>query len=287
MRCLIALASVSLLLLLATEHGAQGQGSSSQKGSNDHKTTVNKGGHDFHGIDHKDIKVHKDGAKGSKDAKDAKDAKGQKDANAGKDAKTNKTNQKTQYYQKHVQNSLNSRNLKLDPGQQAALNKLASQQPLTYDDRQQLSDLLFNGNKAGLSAQDEAAISYLLTDDAARTEGAPEAPATDSPPPGDPLPMRVVNKTTEPIKVWIQVTYPTSADSEKGPETLRYDMQAGKAYDLFHKGEKLKASSVRIWALSPSRQWVSHRDQDLPLAAQGTSKVYVLNFAPPTTTATK
>jgi hypothetical protein len=77
-----------------------------------------------------------------------------------------------------------------------------------------------------------------------------------------------------------------STDKAAKPEVLRYDLQAGKAYDLHNKGERLAASTVRIWAMSPTRQWASNRDHDLALTGASASKVFTVTFAPPTTAQT-
>jgi hypothetical protein len=188
-------------------------------------------------------------------------------------------------YSQQLKNSVNSGNLNLTPAQSSALNKLTSQQPLSPDDRQQLSNLLFNGDKAGLSSADETALSYLLTDDMARND------TTTAPSPAEnsqgPMYLRVLNKTTEPIKVWVQVVAKDAAivksDKSAQPEVLRYDLQAGKAYDLHNKGDRLAATAIRIWAMSPTRQWASNRDHDLPLTSASTSKVFTVTFAPTAT----
>jgi hypothetical protein len=201
------------------------------------------------------------------------------------------TKQPTKYYPYQLKKSLNSGNLKLDPGQQAALEKLISQQPLTFDDRQQLSDLLFKGSAAGLSSEDEEALSYLLTGDMARNDGSASPPEQ---PPGNssgPMYLRVVNKTKEPIKLWVQVV-PSEAVAESpgkasAPEVLKYELAPGKAYDLFHKGQRLQASTVRIWAVSPTGRWAAHRDHDLALTSTNSSKVYLVTLAPAATTATQ
>jgi hypothetical protein len=189
-------------------------------------------------------------------------------------------------YSQQLKNSVNSGNLNLTPAQGSALDKLTSQQPLSADDRQQLSNLLFSGDKAGLSSADETALSYLLTDDMARndTTAAAPQPAENS---SGPMYLRVLNKTTEPIKVWVQVSAKDAAtakaDQSAQQEVLRYDLQAGKAYDLHNKGERLAASAVRIWAMSPTRQWASNRDHDLPLTSANASKVFTVTFAPAAT----
>src|ERR1017187_9698814 len=74
-----------------------------------------------------------------------------------------------------------SPNWKTDPGQKAALDKLLTgQEPLTDQERQKLSDLLFNADDAGLTKDDEAALSFLLLDEAARNASA-TAPTTSPP----------------------------------------------------------------------------------------------------------
>ena len=74
-----------------------------------------------------------------------------------------------------------------------------------------------------------------------------------------------------------------AADKSATSEVLRYEMQPGKAYDLHNKGERLVATTIRIWAMSPTRQWATNRDRDLPLTSSGASKVFAVTFAPPTT----
>jgi hypothetical protein len=185
--------------------------------------------------------------------------------------------------------SSNSGSWNLSADQQAAMGKLLSQQPLSFDDRQQLSNLLFNGTGSGLSAADEANLSYLLADDLTRNDNTAAAvPAATST--SGPMFLRVLNKTTEPIKVWVQVVSPgASTGTEKSalPETLSYDLKPGKAYDLQNsKGQRLQASAIRIWALSPTQHWASNRDRDLPLTSASASKVFLVTFAPPSSTTT-
>jgi hypothetical protein len=185
-------------------------------------------------------------------------------------------------YAKQMKAAIDSGNLKVTPAQQGALDKLLSQQPLTPDDRQQLSNLLFQGSQAGLTSEDEIALSYLLTDDLARGDGAPAAPTS---PAAGPLSVRVVNKTTDRIKVWVQVVQrdATAADDKAKTETLptlKYEMDGGKAYDLLTKNQqKLEAKVIRIWAISPTQQWASNRDHDLALTPSGSSKIFVVTFA--------
>jgi hypothetical protein len=275
MRTFLAFGGFALMLCFASLVEAQGQGSSTAKGQGDvHKSTgktltspgtgkktdnthiITKGSTTFHSTDHKGVNQTK--------------------KPPSKDHHT---------YAAQLKTSINSGNLKLTPAQSTALDKLTSQQPLTADDRQQLSDLLFNGQQAGLSSADETALSYLLTDDLARNDETPAS--TPRPASTGPMYLRVLNKTTEPIKVWVQVidheASPSNADKSAKPDVLRYDLQAGKAYDLHNKGERLAASTIRIWAMSPTRQWASNRDQDLPLTSANASKVFTVTFAPPTT----
>jgi hypothetical protein len=276
MRTFLAFGGLVLLLCVASLAAAQSQ----NKGSTDHKstgktpsnpTTVKKGDSNTPQITHKgNVTLQSKDTKGIVQAKKP----------AHKDMHT---------YSAHLKKSVDSGSLKLTPAQSAALDKLTSQQPLSADDRQQLSDLLFNGNQAGLSSADETALSYLLTDDMARNDDS-AAPAQRPVSTSGPMYLRVLNKTTEPIKVWVQVidqeTAAASADKSAKPETLRYDLQASKAYDLHNKGERLAASTVRIWAMSPTRQWASNRDHDLALTGANASKVFTVTFAPPTTAQT-
>ena len=276
MRTFLAFSGFTLMLCFASLVQAQGQGSSTAKGSGDvHKSTgkmpvgpstakktdnshlITKGSVTFQSHDHKAV------------------------------TQTKKPPSKEMHtYANHLKSSVNSGNLKLTPAQSAALDKLTSQQQLTADDRQQLSDLLFNGQQAGLSSADETALSFLLTDDMARSDETPVSTSQAASTTTGPMYLRVLNKTTEPIKVWVQVmdnASPTTADKAAKPEVLRYDLQASKAYDLHNKGERLAASTVRIWAMSPTRQWASNRDQDLPLTSANASKVFTVTFAPPST----
>jgi hypothetical protein len=286
MRTFIAFVTITSSFILASALGAEGMGPGPQKGSNDppkgttakggtqttkkvvnpSTVTVTKGGLTLHGTNAKVIKTSKNQPPNPQKAHFARDLKA----------------------------SLSSGNLNLTPAQQGAMDKLLNQQPLSFDDRQQLSNLLFNGSDAGLTSQDETALSYLLTDDMARNQAAetPTAPTTAAN--AGPMFLRAVNKTKEPVKVWIQVKNPdnivqvstTSAGAGTPLPSLRYDLDAGKAYDLQTKENKrLAASVVRIWAMSPTHQWASHRDQDLPLTPTGTSKVFVVTFAD--TSATK
>jgi hypothetical protein len=176
----------------------------------------------------------------------------------------------------------------VDAGQKAALGKLLANEPITDQERQQLSDLLFNAQQAGLSRDDETALSYLLLDDASRSAATTSAPAP-SEPVGGPLFVRVHNKTGERLRVWVQVVSPADAKPEKDPspktkepavKALSYDLAPKKAYDLQQNGENLKASVIRVWAVSPTRNWAAHRDTDLHLTTPANqSKTYVLTFS--------
>jgi hypothetical protein len=174
---------------------------------------------------------------------------------------------------------------KADAGQKVAVDKLlAGQEPLTDQERQQVSDLLFNAKDAGLTQDDETALSYLLLDETARN-----ASATTSNPPADPktgpLFVRIFNDTGERLKVWVKVVSDEEIKKEKEPDPkklkpLQYDLLPGKAYDLQQNGERLKASAIRIWAISPTRSWADHRDQDLFLTTPANqSKTYTLTFS--------
>jgi hypothetical protein len=287
MRIFIIFVTITSSFIVASTLGAEGTGPGQQKGSNDPPkgtaakggtqstkkivspppVTLTKGGLTLHGTNAKLIKTGKNQPPSPQKAHFARDLKA----------------------------SLSSGNLNLTPAQQGAMDKLLNQQPLSFDDRQQLSNLLFNGSDAGLTSQDETALSYLLTDDMARNQGVetPVAPVVASS--AGPMFLRAVNKTKEPVKVWIQVKSPeqivqVSTASAGGatalPPSLRYDLDPGKAYDLQTKENKrLTANIVRIWAVSPTHQWASHRDQDLPLTPSGTSKVFIVTFAE--TSATK
>ena len=178
-----------------------------------------------------------------------------------------------------------SKDWKLDPGQTAAVDKLlAGQAPLTDQERQQLSDVLFNAKEAGLTQEDENALSYLMLDETARNTGepSPNPPGLDK---AGPLFVRIYNNTGERLKVWVQVVSDGEANKEKEPdpkkiETLSYDLATGKAYDLPHNGERLKASVIRVWAISPTRSWADHRDHDLVLTTpEDKSKTYTLTFS--------
>jgi len=271
MRTFLAFGGLALLLCIASLETAQGQ----NKGSPDHKSTGKTTGPVKKGDGNAPLVINKGNVTlQSKDHKGIVPSK----KPAPKDIHP---------YSVQLKQSVNSGNLKLTPAQSTALDKLTSQQPLSADDRQQLSDLLFNGNQAGLSSADETALSYLLTDDLARNDDS--APAQRPVSTSGPMYLRVLNKTPEPIKVWVQVVdqgAAVSTDKSAKPEVLRYDLQAGKAYDLHNKGERLAASTVRIWAMSPTRQWASNRDHDLALTGTSASKVFTVTFAPPATAQT-
>jgi hypothetical protein len=316
MRPFIAFASVALVLCLAalttvegqttggskTDPKKSGSGSDPKKGTS--TTDIKKG---TTTTDHKKETTTTDSKKGTSGksstssskktdthlnpslskgavtlgAKDLKDVKGS--------AKTAKGKQppKQTFYSQQLKTSIDSGQVKLNPSQQTAWNKLAAQQPLSFDDRQSLSELLFKGSQAGLTSQDETALSYLLTDDLARFGGTATPPDPAAPAPSSPLFLRAVNKTNEPVKVFVQIVAKDQGDgstkkSAAQLETLKYELKPGLAYDLQDKGkQRVKATVIRIWAVSPSRQWASNRDNDLPLTASGTSKVFVVTFAPP------
>ena len=198
-----------------------------------------------------------------------------------------KTANVTQNKQFHDLLKTNSPNWNTTPSQNAALGKLLGNQPLSDPDRQQLSDLLFNAQAAGLSKEDEAALGYLLLDQAASNHVASADPVSDEK--HGPLYLRVYNKTDERLKVWVQIV-PEAAEIKKDDTKkeqpskvivpLQYDLAAGKAYDLQKDGKKLQVSAVKVWAISPSRSWAQHRDEPLQLTMDmNMSKTYTLTFS--------
>ena len=191
----------------------------------------------------------------------------------------------TRRYQLELKES--SSTWKTDPGQKAALSKLLANEPMTDPERQQMTDLLFNAQQAGLTKEDETALSYLLLDDAARhaDEPAPSGPGEEN---AGPLFLRIYNNTGERLKVWVKVAGPKTDTSptsnEKAPakktEVLLYDLETGKAYDLQQHGQRLKAAAVHVWAISSTRSWAQHRDHELHLTAPANkSKTYTLTFS--------
>jgi hypothetical protein len=180
-----------------------------------------------------------------------------------------------------------SPNWKTTPDQNAALGKLLGNQPLTDQDRQQLSDLLFNAQAAGLSKEDEVALGYLLLDQAASNNVASADPVSDVK--NGPLFLKVFNNTGERLKVWVEIV-PEMAEAKKAepdkkepmkkPLPLQYELAAGKAYDLQKDGKKLQATAVKVWAISPTRSWAQHRDEPLQLTMDmNMSKSYTLTFS--------
>jgi hypothetical protein len=170
-------------------------------------------------------------------------------------------------------------NLKTTPDQKVALNKVLGDQPLTDGDRQQLSNLLFNAQAAGLSKEDEANLSFLLLDDTARQNAATSTSAPSSENTG-PLFLRVNNKTGERLKVWVQLLPETAEKTDKKLDTLMYDLAPGKAYDLQQNGKKLQATAIHVWAMSPTRSWAHHRDEELHLTPPAkNAKTYTLTFS--------
>jgi hypothetical protein len=176
----------------------------------------------------------------------------------------------------------NSSNWKMDAGQQAALNKLLAAEPLSGAERQQLTDLLFNAQEAGLSRDDEAALGYLISDAAARGTSPQTAESANEQNSG-PFYLRVFNKTGERLKVYVQVLPDPSAGQAARPkelQTLIYNLDTGKAYDLQHNKQRVQASAIRVWAVSPTRNWAEHRDHDLVLTTpEDHSATYTLIFA--------
>jgi hypothetical protein len=181
----------------------------------------------------------------------------------------------------------NSPNWKTTPDQNAALGKLFGNQPLSDQDRQQLSDLLFNAQAAGLSKEDETALGYLLLDHAASNNIASADPVSEEK--HGPLYLRVFNNTGERLKVWVQIvpdvvetkkSEPDKKEQMKKIVPLQYDLAAGKAYDLQKDGEKLQATTVKVWAISPTKSWAQHRDDPLQLTMDmNMSKTYTLTFS--------
>jgi hypothetical protein len=180
-----------------------------------------------------------------------------------------------------------SPNWKTTPDQNAALGKLLGNQPLSDQERQQLSDLLFNADAAGLSKEDEVALGYLLLDQAASNNVATADPVSDVK--HGPLYLRVYNNTGERLKVWVEIvpevveakkSEPDKKDPMKKALPLQYELVTGKAYDLQKDGKKLQAVAVKVWAISPTRSWAQHRDEPLQLTMDmNMSKTYTLTFS--------
>ena len=195
-----------------------------------------------------------------------------------------KSNPKKYALMKHVEGA--SANWNMDAGQKAAVDKLVGQQPLTDNDRQQLSNLLFNGPQAGLTKEDEQVLGELLLDETGRQTVSTTSPGNEpSVERTGPWFLRVYNNTGEKIKVFVQVMPDAEAKKDaKAPAqklaTWVYDLETGKAYDLHQAGQRIKASTVHIWAMSPTRNWVEHREQELHLTTPpNQSKTYMLTFA--------
>lgn len=160
-------------------------------------------------------------------------------------------------------------------------------QPLSVQDRQQLSDLLFNAQAAGLSKEDEAALGYLLLDQAASNNVATADPVSDEK--RGPLYLRVFNNTGERLKVWVDVVPDSVEVKQAEPDKkeplkkvlpAQYELAAGKAYDLQKDGKKLQATAIKVWAISPTRSWAQHRDEPLQLTMDmKMSKTYTLTFS--------
>ena len=179
-----------------------------------------------------------------------------------------------------------SANWNMNAWQPAAVDKLVSQQPLNDNDRQQLSNLLFDGPQAGLSKEDERVLGELLLDETGRETVSTTSPGNEpAPEKTGPWFLRVYNNTGEKLKVFVQVVpdvEPKKDDkaAAKKPATSMYDLETGKAYDLQQAGQRVKASSIHVWAMSPTRHWVEHREQELRLTTPpNQSKTYILTFA--------
>jgi hypothetical protein len=173
-----------------------------------------------------------------------------------------------------------------NPGERTAIQKLVDSQPLTPDDRSAIANLLFSG-RPGLSDDELRALSYGLVEDQARDRPASAAAAVSkstaesaAPPPGAVRQnrrfLRVLNNSTEPVKLWLQYNLPVErgsvwvpADPEESSKALAFDLAPGRAYDLHHNGERIAANRVRFWALSPTRTWSRSADADLVLTAAG------------------
>jgi hypothetical protein len=189
-----------------------------------------------------------------------------------------------QYYADVLSPTLNNPNVKLNPGQQTAVRNLVNGQPLSADDRSNLSQLLFNGTAAGLSSEQEKAISFALIDDLARRSDTSSAGVSESVADvgnggqGAVLQnrrfLRIFNNSGERLKVWLQYNVPDAqdegswvpADPAKSVEAIPYDLLPGKAYDMFHNKARIAASRVRYWAITPTRVWSQNVTEDLWLA---------------------
>lgn len=175
-----------------------------------------------------------------------------------------------------------SENWKMDAGQKSAVDKLVKQQPLTDQDRQQVSNLLFNGPQAGLTKEDERMLGELMLDETGRQTVSATSPGNE--PSGErtgPWYLRIYNNTGEKLKVFVQVLpNPEEKATAKEISTWSYDLDTGKAYDLQRSGQRIKASAIHIWAISPTRNWVEHREQELRLTTPpNQSKTYMLTFS--------
>ncbi|OHB75709.1 MAG: hypothetical protein A2W31_09865 [Planctomycetes bacterium RBG_16_64_10] len=124
---------------------------------------------------------------------------------------------------------------------------------------------------AGAGYFDAAMIPATLVGDGGR-EGTPDRDVTR-------FTRRLLylkNVTAEPVKVYIQFRSQTEsgdwawipADPAASQESLAVELAPGQEGYVQHDGGPIAASRVRIWGNSASRQWQTHRDEDLWLVSE-------------------
>jgi hypothetical protein len=87
--------------------------------------------------------------------------------------------------------------------------------------------------------------------------------------------LRVGNDTNEPVDVFVQYLTSTEqgdqwfpADPTTSQEAITVSLAPGETADLKEGDWRVNASTVRIWAKSPTREWNQFKQQDLPLVPE-------------------
>jgi hypothetical protein len=89
--------------------------------------------------------------------------------------------------------------------------------------------------------------------------------------------LKVRNETDATLTVYVQFRTPVDGawkwlpdDPAASTEALSFDIEAGKEIDVTYKDERIAASRMRIWATSPTQQWLGYKTKDAWLVPERT-----------------
>lgn len=177
---------------------------------------------------------------------------------------------------------------KLTPAQKSALHNFQQYGTWSPQDRAVISNMMFS-NSIGMTNQETAALSRALMLDRMLQNDDDEPAVGQGQISTTPSQIRVVNRTGEKLKLWVQ--YRTAAvppSSEWNPmyqnqlSALEYslepgDDEEGRSFDLRAGGKFLTAYSIHYWAMTPTEQWADYMEQELVLTPDE-DNIYELAF---------